>query len=618
MPGDPFHVVATAGHVDHGKSALIVRLTGIDPDRWSEEKRRGLTIDLGYAWCTLPSGREIAFVDVPGHERFVHNMLAGVGPVREVLFVVAADEGWRRQSEEHLEILELLGARGVIAVSKADLVDEEGLALVRTDVAEHVAGTVLAEAPVVVCSAETGAGLDELRTALDALTSDGRPLPRPVEDRPRLDVDRVFTIAGAGTIVTGTLTGGSLAIGDEIEVLPAGRRARIRGLQSHERAIEHARPVARVAVNLAGVERDELRRGDVLAHPGSFAVGRVVDVRLTPARSLGHPITARGAFKVHAGAAEIDARIRLLGTTRLDPGDEAYARLHLASPHAFDPFDRVVVRESGRRETVAGGRVLDPEPAPGSTAATIERLRRRDEADPERLPELLVRERGAIRASDASRLTGGASRGIDGTWLIDDELREAVRSAVVDHLAGFHLAHPLREGDAIGEVRALVQRAARERGGPDDADLAQVLLDGMTSDGTIVRSATSVRLSSHAVAVDDTDPRLERLLAAVGSRPERPPSVKELVADGIPPELIDAAVGAGALIRVSNDLVFLPGFVDEAIRVARTSSEGVSVSGFRERLGTTRKYAVPLLEHLDRTGVTRREGDLRFPREPER
>src|ERR687891_665549 len=251
------HVVATAGHVDHGKSSLILRLTGIDPDRWDEEKRRGLTIDLGFAWTTLPSGREIGFVDVPGHERFVRNMLAGVGPVRLVLFVVAADEGWKPQSEEHLEIVDVLGVdSAVVAVTKADLVEEDDLMIRIDEIADRLAGTALEGAPVVACSSSTGRGLDQLVAAIDAMVAEA-PAPQD-RGRPRIDIDRSFTIRGAGTVVTGTLTGGTLRVGDEVVVLPEGRTARIRSLQTHRRTVEVAEPVSRVAANLASTSREEV------------------------------------------------------------------------------------------------------------------------------------------------------------------------------------------------------------------------------------------------------------------------------------------------------------------------------------------------------------------------
>ena len=301
----PLHVVATAGHVDHGKSALILRLTGIDPDRLAEEKRRGLTIDLGFAWTTLPSGREIGFVDVPGHERFIRNMLAGVGPVRLVLFVVAADEGWKPQSEEHLQIVDVLGVEGaVIVLTKSDLVDADTLNVRTRDVRARLRGTRLEDAPVVAFSASTGDGIERVTAALDAMLADA---PAPERGgRPRQFLDRVFTIKGAGTVVTGTLTGGPLAVGQEVEILPSGHRARIRGLQTHKRSLELANPVSRVAVNLAGTPRDELERGDVLALPGQWRSTSAFEGWIRPVRDLDHPLTARGAYKLYAGSAERD------------------------------------------------------------------------------------------------------------------------------------------------------------------------------------------------------------------------------------------------------------------------------------------------------------------------
>ena len=353
-------VVATAGHVDHGKSSLIIRLTGMDPDRWEEEKRRGLTIDLGYAWCELPSGREIGFVDVPGHERFIANMLAGVGPVRLVLFVVAANEGWGRQSEEHLAILDVLGVEGgVVALTKRDLVDPEGLDLAEEEIRERLEGTALEHARVVRVSATTGEGLDDLRAALDDVLASASS---PPETRSRLFVDRVFTIAGAGTVVTGTLSGGPMAVGDEVELYPHGRTARIRSLQSHKRDADRVIPVARVAANLVGTGKGDLARGDVVGAEGAWRPTTVFEGILSPVRGLAHPITGRGAFKVYVGAAEADAHLRIFGGSRIEAGERSYVRITTSRPLVLDVFDRFVLRESGRQETVGGGSVLDPAP----------------------------------------------------------------------------------------------------------------------------------------------------------------------------------------------------------------------------------------------------------------
>ena len=597
-------VVATAGHVDHGKSSLIQRLTGIDPDRWAEEKRRGLTIDLGYAWCTLPSGREIGFVDVPGHERFVGNMLAGVGPVRLVLFVVAADEGWKPQSEEHLQILDVLGvAGGVIAVTKRDLVDEETLAIAAEEVRERVAETALAGAPIVPVSAETGDGLDELIGALDAMLA-GAPAPEPA--RARLFVDRVFTIKGSGTVATGTLTGGCLEVGGEVALLPGDRRARIRGLQTHRQQEERACPVTRVAANLGGIEREDLGRGDVLADPGAWIATTMFDASLAPVRDLDR-IPPRGAFKVYAGAAEVDAGIRVL--------DDGFARIRLARPVALDVGDRFVVRDSGRRRTIGGGVVLDT--APPRTADTRHRtfLARRVAADRAGVCDLLIEERGAIRADEVAALTGVVPETRDG-WCLSSAVREASRVAVMDALGAFHLDHPLEEGAPLGSIREAGGDAARRAGAPRAAGLADALLDVLVADGTVVRTATTVRLATHRVALEARSDDVRTLLEAISGPDEaKPPTVLELARRGIPRAVIEAASRAGTVIRIAPDLVVAPTLVDRATALVHEhAATGVSVSTLRERLGTSRKYAVPLAEWLDRTGVTVRRGDLRFPR----
>ena len=606
-------VVATAGHVDHGKSSLVVRLTGMDPDRWAEEKRRGLTIDLGYAWCELPSGREIGFVDVPGHERFIRNMLAGVGPAPLVVFVVAADEGWKPQSEEHLEILDVLGvAGGVVALTKRDLVDEETLEIAEQEVVEHLDGTVLEGAPVVAVSSVTGEGLDELRAALAAMI-EGAPPPAPA--RTRLFVDRTFTITGAGTVVTGTLTGGCLDAGDEVAIEPGDRRARIRSVQTHRHKEERACPVARVALNLVGVERDQVTRGDVVTGPGRWAPTSTFDVELRPVRGLAKPLTARGAFKVYAGAGEADALVRFLGATTLESGGRAFARVRTARPLVLAIGDRLVVREAGRRETVAGGVVLDI--APGKASRAPERLEARRSAEPADLPALLVRERGAVPETEVALLVGTPppASAVIGGWAVDPEVRAAWRRAVADRLTAFHEREPLAPGAPIGDVRSVVAGALRASGAPAEAGLVEVALDDAVTTGDVERTATTVRLAGHRVSLDADDPAVRRLLDAIGGDHEAtPPTLAELAATGIARDVVEAAVAGGLAVRVSKDLVFTPSLVARAETVARAATSGITVSAFREALGTSRKFALPLLEHFDRTGVTRRDGDLRFTR----
>jgi selenocysteine-specific elongation factor len=621
-------VVATAGHVDHGKSALILRLTGIDPDRLAEEKRRGLTIDLGFAWATLPSGREIGFVDVPGHERFVRNMLAGVGPVRLVLFVVAADEGWKPQSEEHLAIVDVLGVHaGVVALTKRDLVDQETLDIAVEEVRERLAGTALEGAPIVPCSSVSGEGLDELRTALDQLVASAPP---PEQDgRPRQFVDRVFSIRGAGTVVTGTLTGGPLQVGDEIEVYPVGARARIRGLQTHKRTIGTARPVSRVATNLVGVEREQLERGDVVGVPRQWRPTAVFEARVTPVRGLEHPLSARGAYKLYAGSAERDARIRFYPGpgARPDSGPDtgartpgAFARVRLSAPVVLDVHERFVLREAGRRATVAGGVVLDTEPPIRPGPQPERRLAARERASREELPRLLVTERGAIRAGDLVVLVGltptlvpGARRA--GGWWISEDLYESVRGAVTGALGRFHAEHPLREGAPLSLARTAAAEPFERAGRGADPGLVEAMVDDLVAAGVLHRTGSEIRLSSHRVALDERREEVDRLVAAVAAGGGAPPTVPELIRSGFSREVLDAAGRAGAIVRISPDIVLAPEFVRRAEEVlGRSGAVGITVSAFREELGTSRRFALPLLEWFDQRGVTRRQGDLRFLR----
>ena len=613
-PATPLHVIATAGHVDHGKSSLIRRITGIEPDRLEEERRRGLTIDLGFAWCTLPSGRQVGFVDVPGHERFVRTMLAGVGPVRLILFVVAADEGWRTQSEEHLAIVDVLGVEGaVVALTKRDLVDDGRARDAELEVTERLAGTALDGAPVVPCSSTTGEGVEALVAALDAMVA---AAPATREDaRPRLFADRVFTIAGAGTVVTGTLVGGPLAVGDEVEAPPTNVRAKIRSLQTHRRAIETARPVSRVAVNLAGIERARLERGDVIARPGDWIPTSVLEARILPVRGLRHPLTTRGAFTLHAGAAERGAVLRLYDAASVPP-EGAFARLRLSAPLVLDVHDRFVLRESGRRETVAGGVVLDPAPPRRPGPDAVERLRRREGASGPDLPAVLLAERRAVAVDELRALTG--RDGVPGAeplgrWWVSPDVREDVGRAALERVGAFHGSNPAADGADAADVRARAIEALRAAGAPGVPDLADALLDDLVRTGRLARLGRALRLPSHRAGVANEE--IDRVVAAVAGAEPTPPTIAELRHTGFTMETVDAAVRAGRLVRIAPDLVLTAALVSRATDVvAAAGGAGITVSAVRQALGTSRKYAVPLMEHLDRTGVTRRSGDLRFAR----
>ncbi|MGZ5384335.1 MAG: selenocysteine-specific translation elongation factor, partial [Acidimicrobiia bacterium] len=368
-------VVGTAGHVDHGKSTLVQALTGRDPDRWEEEKRRGLTIDLGFAWTTLADGTEISFVDVPGHERFIKNMLAGSEAIDVALFVVAADEGWMPQSEEHLAVLDLLGVRsGLVAVTKADRVDDELLEFVTLEVEEKLAGTSLAGVPILPVSAVSNRGMDDLRTALEATIREIRPSLVDI-GRPRLWVDRSFTITGAGTVVTGTLLDGSLATGDQLEIWPGRLRGRVRGLQNHEKDHLQVAPHNRVAVNLVGLDRAEVGRGAMLGRPDDWYPTDTVLVHIETARYLDEPLTNRGAYHLHLGSGAWPVRLRLVATSELEGSGPAI--LQLSQPLPLKVGDRFIRRVVGRRAVAGGGRVLDPHPAAKTRdlRPTVETLR---------------------------------------------------------------------------------------------------------------------------------------------------------------------------------------------------------------------------------------------------
>jgi selenocysteine-specific elongation factor len=611
-------VVATAGHVDHGKSALILALTGTDPDRLAEEKRRGLTIDLGFAWTTLRSGREVGFVDVPGHERFIRNMLAGVGPVRLILFVVAADEGWKPQSEEHLQIVDVLGAHGgVVVLTKSDLVDGATLAARIEEVRGRLRETRLEEAAIVPCSSVTGEGMDSVLDALDEMLAAAPPPGR--DGRPRQFIDRVFTIRGAGTVVTGTLAGGPISVGQEAEILPTGHRARIRGLQTHKRSLDTAWPVSRVAVNLAGTPKEELERGDVLTLPGRWRATSRFEGWVRTVRGLEHPLTARGAYKLYAGSSERDARIRLLGAAELRSGDEAFVRVTVSRPVVVDFHDGFVLREAGRQETVAGGLVLDADPPVRPTHDRAARLRARVEGAREQFALEVVQDRGAIRAADLVPVTGvhpdevvrrGAIR--VGDWLLTAEVAGPIGDALVHRVSDHHHRHPLSPGLEVGEARLALAAALPAF---SDPDLADAFVHHLVSAGGLVREGTIIRLPDHAVTTKGREDA-GRLVDAVRDGEPTPPSVQDLVTRGYGLELIRATCQEGRLIRVSPDLVVTPEFLARAEDVVRAngSPPGITVSRFREALGTSRKYALPILEYFDARGITRRQGDVRIAR----
>jgi selenocysteine-specific elongation factor len=619
------HVIGTAGHVDHGKSALIQALTGTDPDRLAEEKARGLTIDLGFAWTTLPSGREVGFIDVPGHERFVHNMLAGVGGVDCALFVVDASEGWRPQSAEHLAILDLLGiGAGVVALTKVDLVDAATLDRVAAEVGDRLKGTTLAGAALVPTAAPSGRGVEALAAALDAAL-DRLPDP-PDRGRPRLPVDRVFTMRGSGTVVTGTLSGGSLRAPAEAELLPAGRRARVRGLQSHGRPLAEATPARRLAVNLAGVATDQVVRGDVLVLPGQWAATSTADCRLRCLAGAPAPLRGRGAYLVYAGAAETAARLQPLDATEVHPGTDALVRLHLERPLVLDAFEPVVLRDTGRDETVGGGLVLDPFP-PTVVRGTAARVRRTEELEAREaagragLLERVLAERGVVPLADLPRLAaiaperlpaalaGSAAAATGRTLAWDRDAWEAAAVAVLEAVERQHRTDPSAPGLPAQAARA----AARAPGWPAAAGTEMV--EALVAGGRLLADGPTLRLPGHGVRLDPAQQalraRVEAALDEAGVGLLGEAALAQLGADRKATALL---VRLGVLVLIAPGGYLGRPALEEAVATLRRRFPGgrpFAATEAKEALGTTRRTVIPLLEHLDRTGVTIRQGDLR-------
>ena len=620
-------VVCTAGHVDHGKSSLVRALTGMEPDRLDEERRRGLTIELGFAWTDVNRHR-VAFVDLPGHERFVPTMLAGAGPVGCAVLVVAADEGWMPQSTEHLAILDLLGITdGVVALTKADLVDAETAEIAAELVREQLAGSTLADAPMVAVSARTGNGLDQLRRVLAGLLDRA---PEALDrHRPRLWIDRVFTITGAGTVVTGTLGGGAVAQGDELTVLGAGRpsRGRVRGLQALEEPRRRVAPGSRVAVNLAGLDRRAAARGDALVRAGQWLSSVALDAHV---RVLaGCRVERRGAWHVHVGSAERAARIRptLAGPVT----DRGTVRIELSEPLPLQAGDRVVLREAGRDATVGGGTVLDPAPPPRPRGPRAREQRERELVA--RATALADDDRGALlECHVGERGLAGTPAALAAVGLAETELAAALRrpelvglgdpptvlttlaalqgfaAAVREALARHHREHPLdRSAPRDVATRALA-------GLPALPGAAGIVVDALVAHGAVAAEGPGLRLPGHRVDLQpDQERAAQRLVALLtedGFEPRPLPAAAEEA--GVSTALVRELLAGGRLVRLAGELAVPPTTLQAAEVALRQGLDGpFTASRARELLATTRKYALPLLEELDRRGRTRRRGDER-------
>ncbi len=639
-------VIGTAGHVDHGKSTLVHALTGIDPDRLKEEKEREMTIDLGFAWLTLPSGERVGIVDVPGHKDFIKNMLAGVGGIDAALFVVAADEGVMPQTREHLAILDLLQVRGgVVALTKMDMAeDEDWLDLVEADLLEVLEGTVLDGAPVVRCSARTGKGLQELLAELDDYLATSAP--RRDVGRPRLPVDRVFTVPGFGTVVTGTLSDGTLATGQEVEILPSGLNARIRGLQTHKQKIEQAVPGSRVAINLTGVSKDQVSRGNVVTTPGWLRPTLLVDCHLRYLPDAPVPLKHNTQVDFFSGAAETYARVRLLGARALAPGEEGWVQLQLEEPVALTKGDRFILRQPSPSVTIGGGRVVNPFPGRRHRrfrADVIERLETLAHGTPEEILLQDLERRQPCEARDLFRhsnlssqqardslgmliadgqvfvLDSGPAPGSnppgyrDASFLITRSGWGAMRERIQALLDGYHRQFPLRSGMPREEVKSRLaayvpQLASR---------LFNEIAEQAVAEGWLAETGGAIHLASHQITFNPKQQQaVDYLLYTFRQEPFTTPSVSQCE-EQVGVEVLSALVEQGLLVKLGEDVIFLTETYDEMQdRVVTHLKEHstITVAQMRDMFGTSRKYALAFLGHLDEKRVTRRVGDERVLR----
>ncbi len=622
-------VVGTAGHIDHGKSALVKALTGIDPDRLEEEKRRGMTIDLGFAHFDLPSGRRVGIVDVPGHERLIKNMLAGATGIDLVLLVIAADEGVMPQTREHLDILRFLPVRaGIVVLNKIDLVnDPSWLSLIKEDVTTLAAGTFLEGAPVVEVSAKTGQGIDALAETMDRLLDriPARQAGAPV----RLPIDRVFTIAGFGTVVTGTLWSGRIAAGDTLEILPPGKTIRVRGVQSHSQAVPVGIAGSRVAVNLAGVEKDEIARGNVLTAPGIFRPTDLIDARVRLLASA-PPMPHLARIRVYLGSDEAIGRLALLDRPRLEPGDTAAAQIRLEQPMVAAAGDPFVLRRYSPMITIGGGEVLDAHPPRrrrgAGSAAAIERSS--TAGLPERVEAAVLEtgRNGAAAEELGKKVSAGkpqvdeaisALTAFGKTLLIRGrifhqrtagEVGEAIRREV----AAFHETQPWRLGIPKEELKARVF-------GAGDSRLYAHVLAELVTGGAVEESGDFIRQPGRAPALSPQDAKVRDHIVRLLREGKFSPPPREEVARGAGDgatfdRVFRLLLDEGTIVEVAPGVIFHRSVLDEIKTVVAeeiTARGSITVAGLRDRLKTSRKYALTVLEYFDTIKLTRRIGDVR-------
>lgn len=631
-------IMGTAGHIDHGKTSLIRALTGIDCDRLGEEKRRGITIELGFAYADLPGGERMGIVDMPGHERFVRTMVAGASGIDFVLLVISADEGVMPQTREHLEICTLLGVRhGIVALTKIDMVDEEMLELATEDVKEFLKGTFLENAPIFPVSSVTGQGLDALRAAI---VEQSRRQPRRRSDLFRLPVDRVFSLKGHGTVVTGTLVSGSAQCGDEVELLPSGRISHIRSIQSHGQGMENAEAGHRISLNLHGLSVEDINRGDVVTHTGTMKNSRRWIIEMTCLKSSPRGLRHRGEIHFHHSARELAARLYFYDRDRLEPGETALAEAHFSEPVAGIFGDRCIIRAFSPLRTVAGGSILYPlDTAPRRShvdknmRACLLALPDADEATRIGVQLELSGRFGATQA-DLSILTDlgrkslekhlQAMSGKGSAFCWDKDAKSWISPVWLDRLLesalaaaeAFHKKNPLESGMAKGVILAGMGAAVPPK-------LAHYVLEKLVKSGRLMAEGELLRLPEHKISLaDDQQALKEALLKAHHASPLMPPNHTELFAElGIAARqaqpIFKLLVAEGSLVKIKEDLYYLPSVMDELRGKVRdylqTHSE-ITPGDFRDLSGISRKNGIALLEHFDKEQLTMRIGDKRVLR----
>lgn len=622
------YVLGTAGHVDHGKSTLIKALTGIDPDRLQEEKDRQMTIDLGFAWFRLPSGNEVGIVDVPGHRDFIENMLAGIGGIDAVLFVVAADEGVMPQTREHLSILKLLQIKnGIIVVTKIDQVkDESWLAMVEEDVRAITKNTFLESVPLLRVSAMTKVGLDDLTMAIDEMLSNCPP-KRNI-GKARLPVDRVFTLKGFGTVVTGTLMDGGFQVGQQVELLPQEKQTRIRGIQSHKKKMEIALPGSRTAINLVGVDSNEIRRGNVVAEPGAYSASYRIDAKIEMLVDASGKIAHNDHYKFFIGASETIARLRLLGKKEIKPGDWGWVQFEFDEPIVPEKGDHFILRRPSPAETIAGGVVLDAHPTgryKRFSEAVLSRMNLLDsgssrqillsnlEADSP-IPYLDFIKKYGLE-DEAARQEIESLIGVEIVRIAPDKNKETLiatltfwnnlKAKIVGKIKEYYQRYPLRTRMPRNEMNKHLNYGQK---------VNNLILQQLVMDGVLEEKDDGIGLAGYSIHFSEGNEKdAAAILDEFKREPFSPPSLRELM-EQYEPDLIQAMLDRGMLVRISDDIAFLPETYQSMVKGTKEylkRESKITLAQFRDEYKTSRKYALALLEHLDKLGITARREDYR-------